>query len=48
LLEPVDVTDDPDRVDDDQYVARTYREVERRIQRGVARLASRRSVPILG
>jgi 1-acyl-sn-glycerol-3-phosphate acyltransferase len=48
LLEPVYVDTDPERAQDDSYVNRMYREVERRIQAGVDRLAKRRSFPVLG
>ncbi len=48
LLEPVEVDDDPDRADDNQYVRTKYHEVERKIQAGVDRLAKRRSFPIFG
>ena len=40
--------EDPERADDDEYVEETYREVERRLQAGMNRLARRRSFPVLG
>ena len=48
ILEPVDVGDDPEREDDDDFVARKYREVERRLQTGMRRLARKRRFPLLG
>ena len=48
LLEPLFVDDDPERADDDDYVEATYREVERRLQATMNRLARRRSFPVLG
>jgi 1-acyl-sn-glycerol-3-phosphate acyltransferase len=48
ILEPVEVDSDPERADDKRYVNKTYREVERRIQAGVDRLAGRRSFPVFG
>lgn len=48
LLEPLFVDDDPERADDDDYVEEVYREVERLLQDGMNRLASRRSFPVLG
>lgn len=48
FLEPIHVDDDPTRVDDVAYVDAVYREVERAIQVGMDRLATRRSFPIFG
>lgn len=48
LLEPVFVDDDPERADDDDYIEQVYREVERRLQAGMNRLARRRSFPVFG
>jgi hypothetical protein len=48
LLDPVFLDEDPERADDDEYVEETYREVERRLQAGMNRLARRRSFPVLG
>src|SRR5947199_1103206 len=48
ILEPVDVGDDPEREDDDDFVERKYREVERSLQTGMRRLASKRRFPLLG
>jgi len=48
FLEPIPVDDDPERVDDKEYVDAIYREVEGSIQAGMDRLAKRRSFPILG
>jgi 1-acyl-sn-glycerol-3-phosphate acyltransferase len=48
ILEPVDVGDDPEREDDDDFVDRKYSEVERSLQTGMRRLARRRKFPIFG
>ena len=48
LMEPIDVDHDPERAQDHEYVDAIYREVERRIQAGVDRLAKRRCFPIFG
>lgn len=48
LLEPMFVDDNPERADDDDYVEEVYRSVERRLQAGMDRLASRRSFPVFG
>lgn len=48
IMEPVFLDDDPERVEDDGYVDRMYREVEGRIQAGMDRLAKRRSFPVFG
>ena len=48
LLDPIDVGDDPDRVDDPAHVQQLYTEVERSIQAGVSRLARRRRFPLFG
>lgn len=48
FLEPIEVDSDPDRVSDDAYVDKIYREVERAIQDGMDRLAKRRRFPLLG
>jgi len=48
LLDPIDVGDDPDRVDDPAHVRQLYTEVERSIQAGVTRLARRRRFPLFG
>ncbi len=48
FLEPVEVDHDPDRAEDRRYLKIKYREVERRIQQGVDRLAKRRSFPVFG
>jgi 1-acyl-sn-glycerol-3-phosphate acyltransferase len=46
ILEPVDVGDDPEREDDDDFVERKYREVERTLQGGMRRLARKRKLPL--
>jgi 1-acyl-sn-glycerol-3-phosphate acyltransferase len=48
ILDPVEFNVSPDRFEDDDYVNRKYREVERRLQEGVERLAKRRSFPLFG
>jgi 1-acyl-sn-glycerol-3-phosphate acyltransferase len=48
LLDPIELTDDLDKADDRDYVDRMYLEVQRSIQAGMDRLASRRSFPIFG
>jgi 1-acyl-sn-glycerol-3-phosphate acyltransferase len=46
--EPIDVDDDPDRADDDDYVQAKYDEVQASIQRGMDKLARRRRLPLFG
>jgi 1-acyl-sn-glycerol-3-phosphate acyltransferase len=48
ILEPVRVSSDPRREQDDEYVDKKYREVERALQSGVKRLARKRRFPIFG
>lgn len=48
ILKPLSVSSDPRRIDDDAYVDRKYREVERALQSGVNRLARKRRFPIFG
>lgn len=48
LLDPVFLDDDPERAKDDEYVDRMFAEVEGRIQKGMDRLARRRSFPVFG
>ena len=48
LLDPIEVDDDPDRVEDETYVQKIYDEVHGAIQAGMDRLAARRRLPILG
>ena len=48
LLDPIFLDDDPERVEDDEYVDKMYAEVEQRIQAGMDRLAARRSFPVFG
>jgi 1-acyl-sn-glycerol-3-phosphate acyltransferase len=48
ILDPVEVDDDPERVDDGAYVQRVYDEVEASIQAGMDRLAAKRSFPVFG
>jgi 1-acyl-sn-glycerol-3-phosphate acyltransferase len=42
ILEPVEIGNDPDLENDKAYVAKKYKEVERRIQEGVNRLAGKK------
>jgi 1-acyl-sn-glycerol-3-phosphate acyltransferase len=48
FLEPIHLDAPPQRAEDGRYVNGIYRQVERRIQDGVDRLAERRSFPIFG
>src|SRR3954449_9062686 len=48
LLAPIEVDDDPDRVDDEAYVQKIYDQVEAAIQAGMDRLAAKRRLPVLG
>ena len=48
ILPPVDVGDDPERDDDDEFVEAKYHEVVRTLQAGMRRLARRRKFPLLG
>jgi 1-acyl-sn-glycerol-3-phosphate acyltransferase len=48
ILDPVTVSSDPAREEDEAYVDRKYREVERALQSGVDRLAKKRKFPIFG
>ena len=48
LLEPIEVDDDPERVDDEAYVHTIYDQVEAQIEAGMDRLAAKRTLPVLG
>jgi 1-acyl-sn-glycerol-3-phosphate acyltransferase len=48
LLDPIEVSDDPDKADDDDYVRSVYERVEADIQAGMDRLAAKRRLPVLG
>ena len=48
ILDPIEVDDDPDRVDDEAYVQKIYDQVQRAIQAGMDRLAAKRTLPVLG
>ena len=48
LLDPIHVDNDPERVNDRDYVTSIYREVESAIQEGMDRLAKQRRFPIFG
>jgi len=46
ILEPVEIDNDPDRVNDNDYVMKKYKEIETSIQDGVNQLAKKRKLPI--
>jgi 1-acyl-sn-glycerol-3-phosphate acyltransferase len=46
--DPVDLGDDPELADDEEFVEAKYREVEQAIQRGMYALARRRRLPLFG
>jgi 1-acyl-sn-glycerol-3-phosphate acyltransferase len=46
LLDPIEVDDDPERVDDDAYVDSVYNRVRYEIQAGMDRLAEKRRFPV--
>jgi 1-acyl-sn-glycerol-3-phosphate acyltransferase len=46
--EPIELDDDPERTDDDDYVDVKYQEVLNSIQRGMDALARRRRLPLFG
>jgi 1-acyl-sn-glycerol-3-phosphate acyltransferase len=48
ILDPIEVDDDPERVDDDAYVQSIYDRVEGDIQAGMDRLAEKRKFPVFG
>jgi 1-acyl-sn-glycerol-3-phosphate acyltransferase len=48
ILDPIEVDDDPARVDDDEYVNSIFDEVQWALQDGVSRLAERRRFPVFG
>ncbi len=48
LQPPVELDQDPQRAEDDDYVEGKYREVEESIQAGMDRLARRRAFPLFG
>lgn len=48
FMPPVEVDHDPQRVDDDDYVDRKYREVQDSIQSGMDALARKRALPLFG
>jgi 1-acyl-sn-glycerol-3-phosphate acyltransferase len=48
LLEPIEVSTDPERADDEKYVRSVYDQVEAAIQAGMDRLAAKRSLPVFG
>ena len=48
ILDPIYLDTDPERENDNDYVASVYREIESAIQAGMSRLANKRKFPILG
>jgi 1-acyl-sn-glycerol-3-phosphate acyltransferase len=48
ILDPIELVDDPERVDDEPYVQSIYDRVEADIQAGMDRLAAKRRFPVLG
>lgn len=48
FMPAVEVDHDPARADDDEYIDRTYREVQDSIQRGMDALARKRALPLFG
>jgi len=48
FLDPIEVDDDPDRENDEEYVQSIYDEVHASIQAGVDRLATKRRFPVFG
>lgn len=48
FLDPIEVDDDPERVNDEKYVQSVYDEVHDAIQAGVNRLAKQRRFPVFG
>ena len=48
FMPPVEIDNDPDRADDDDYIEAKYREVEDSIQRGMDALARKRALPVFG
>ena len=48
LLDPIDVSKDTDKENDQVYVDQLYKKVERSIQAGVNRLAAKRKFPVFG
>ena len=48
LLDPIEVSKDTDKENDQVYVDQLYKKVERSIQAGVNRLAAKRKFPVFG
>jgi 1-acyl-sn-glycerol-3-phosphate acyltransferase len=48
FLDPIDVSGDPKRADDEPYVQMVFDQVEAAIQTGMDRLATQRKVPVFG
>ena len=48
LMPTIELEHDPDRTDDDEYVARKYQEVQDGIQVGMDALARKRALPLFG
>jgi 1-acyl-sn-glycerol-3-phosphate acyltransferase len=48
FMPAVEIDNDPDRAEDDEYVDRKYHEVQNSIQRGMDALARKRALPLFG
>lgn len=48
ILDPIEVEDDPERIEDEPYVQKIYDQVEAQIQAGMDRLATQRKLPVFG
>ena len=48
FMPAVELDTDPERADDDRYVAQKYDEVQASIQRGMDALARKRALPLFG
>lgn len=48
FLDPIELVDDPERVNDNDYVQKIYDQVEAEIQAGMDRLAAKRTLPVFG
>jgi hypothetical protein len=44
----IELDNDPDRADDDEYIDRKYHEVQDSIQRGMDALSRKRALPLFG
>lgn len=48
LLDPIEISSDPDKENDQDYIDKVYNEVEQSIRVGVKRLAAKRKFPVFG